>query len=83
MESPEDKPRSLSAEKMKVEPVRESSTEKEKKQSRTKKRKLVIPGLFNEAAIVGLMGDGVAPGMEIKSEPVSTQTEYSDSKVSK
>ena len=56
---------------------RESSTEREKKQSRAKKRRLVVPGLFGDGAVVGLE-ENVTPELQIKSEPVSTQTDYGE-----
>jgi hypothetical protein len=73
-----------SGEKVKLEAGggRESSTDSEKKQPRTKKRRLIVPGLFSDAAVTGL-GESVTPDVQIKSEPVSTQTDYGEgSKVS-
>lgn len=76
--SPEDKQGSRSEEKIKTLSNREPSMEKEKKHSRAKKRKLIIPGLFSESALVGVGEMDVTPEAQVKSEPVSTQTEYSD-----
>ncbi|XP_060555974.1 uncharacterized protein LOC132716672 [Ruditapes philippinarum] len=68
-----------SGEKVKLEAGggRESSTDSEKKQPRTKKRRLIVPGLFSDASVTGL-GESVTPDVQIKSEPVSTQTDYGE-----
>ncbi|XP_053402749.1 PHD finger protein 20-like [Mercenaria mercenaria] len=57
---------------------KETSAEREKRQSRTKKRRLVIPGLFSDSAVPG-SGENVSAEIQIKTEPVSTQTEFTDS----
>lgn len=76
--SPDDRPKSQ--ERARSESKGDSSSEKEGKIRKAKKRKLVGPELFGELGVVGLGEQASEVGGEIKSEQVSTQTEYAEHK---